>query len=74
MLVRTVDGTEVAVGDADEPFSLQSMTKVLSLVLARPEVWPGVGKESSATPFIFLSQLETDRDFRGTPSSMPECW
>lgn len=57
-------GAEHSIGDADEPFSLQSITKLFSLGLALnclgDQVWTRVGKEPSGTPFNWLSQLEME--------------
>lgn len=65
MAVATLDGAEVAVGDADEPFSLQSVTKLFALELALnrggDEIWTRVGKEPSGTPFNHLAILEAER-------------
>jgi glutaminase len=56
--------TEHVIGDADEGFSVQSITKVFALGLALnrfgDEVWTRVGKEPSGTPFNHLSQLESE--------------
>jgi glutaminase len=64
MAVRTIDGGEHVIGDADEGFSVQSITKVFALGLALnrfgDEVWTRVGKEPSGTPFNHLSQLESE--------------
>jgi len=64
MAVRTVAGQEAVIGDADEGFSVQSITKVFALGLALnrfgDEVWTRVGKEPSGTPFNHLSQLESE--------------
>jgi len=64
MAVCTLDGGEHVIGDADEGFSVQSITKVLALGLALnrfgDEVWTRVGKEPSGTPFNHLSQLEAE--------------
>ncbi|PTS87598.1 glutaminase, partial [Caulobacter sp. HMWF009] len=64
MAVRTLDGEEFVTGDADEGFSVQSITKVFALGLALnrfgDEVWTRVGKEPSGTPFNYLSQLEAE--------------
>jgi glutaminase len=64
MAVRTVAGDEHVIGDADEGFSVQSITKVFALGLALnrfgDEVWTRVGKEPSGTPFNHLSQLESE--------------
>jgi glutaminase len=68
MAVATLSGAEHAIGDADMPFSAQSVTKLFALGLALnrhgDEVWTRVGKEPSGTPFNWLSQLE---DERGVP-------
>lgn len=65
MAVATLDGAEVAVRDADEPFSLQSVTKLFALELALnrggDEIWTRVGKEPSGTPFNHLAILEAER-------------
>jgi glutaminase len=65
MALRTVDGEECSVGDAEESFSIQSIAKVLSLALAMrlvgDAVWDRVGREPSGTAFNSLVQLETER-------------
>lgn len=64
MAVRTTNGGEYVVGDADTTFSVQSISKVFALGLALnrigDEVWCRVGKEPSGTPFNFLAQLEAE--------------
>jgi glutaminase len=71
MAVHTVDGVEVAVGDAAEPFSIQSISKLSTLILALcrggDEIWERVGKEPSGTPFNFLSQLELEKGVPRNP-------
>lgn len=71
MAVCTVKGDEYAVGDADEPFSAQSITKLFALGLALnrigDEVWTRVGKEPSGTPFNYLSQLEQEEGVPRNP-------
>ncbi|MBC7669280.1 MAG: glutaminase [Gemmatimonadaceae bacterium] len=71
MAVRTVAGQEAVIGDADEGFSVQSITKVFSLGLALnrfgDEVWTRVGKEPSGTPFNHLSQLESEEGVPRNP-------
>ena len=72
-----MDGTEHVVGDVDEPFAIQSISKVFSLVLAmqkadeaegvRRELWDRVGVEPSGDPFNSLIQLETDRGIPRNP-------
>ncbi len=71
MAVCTVKGDESSIGDADEPFSAQSITKLFALGLALnqigDEVWTRVGKEPSGTPFNFLSQLEYEQGVPRNP-------
>jgi glutaminase len=75
MAVATVDGAEHVVGDADEAFSAQSITKVFALGLALnrfgEEVWSRVGKEPSGAPFNFLSQLEVEHGVPRNPFINP---
>lgn len=62
MALALTNGEEFCVGDAAEPFSVQSISKLFSLMLAMrmmgDEVWTRVGKEPSGTPFNSLVQLE----------------
>lgn len=71
MAVCTIAGGEHVIGDADEPFSAQSITKLFALGLALnqigDEVWTRVGKEPSGTPFNFLSQLEYEHGVPRNP-------
>jgi glutaminase len=66
---------EYVVGDADEPFSAQSITKLFALGLALnrfgDEVWTRVGKEPSGTPFNYLSQLEHEEGIPRNPFINP---
>ncbi|CAI0766485.1 MULTISPECIES: glutaminase B [Serratia] len=64
--VCTVDGELFQAGDAAERFSIQSISKVLSLTLAltryqEGEIWQRVGKEPSGLPFNSLLQLEMEQ-------------
>lgn len=65
MAVATLDGEDVGTGDCDEPFSLQSITKLFALILALnrggDEIWTRVGKEPSGTPFNHLALLEAEQ-------------
>lgn len=58
----TIDGQHYGVGDHQEKFSIQSITKVLSLTLAfqktGDDLWSRVGVEPSGNPFNSLWQLE----------------
>jgi len=69
--VRSVDGQCFAAGDADERFSIQSISKVLTLTLALEnrgdELWRRVGKEPSGDPFNSLFQLEFERGVPRNP-------
>ncbi|MEM9764088.1 MAG: glutaminase, partial [Pseudomonadota bacterium] len=64
MAVVTADGLEAAAGDADEPFSIQSISKLFALALAMewigPDLWTRVGREPSGMRFNSLIQLETE--------------
>ncbi|MGL5311061.1 MAG: glutaminase, partial [Plesiomonas shigelloides] len=60
------DGTVYQAGDAQERFSIQSISKVLTLTLAltrysEEEIWQRVGKEPSGQPFNSLVQIELER-------------
>nr|WP_269134927.1 glutaminase B [Pseudescherichia vulneris] len=64
--VSTIDGRHFQAGDADERFSIQSISKVLSLVVAmdhyqEDEIWQRVGKDPSGHPFNSLLQLEIEQ-------------
>ncbi|MFV8904310.1 glutaminase B [Serratia fonticola] len=64
--ICTVDGELFHAGDATERFSIQSISKVLSLTLAltryqEGEIWQRVGKEPSGLPFNSLLQLEMEQ-------------
>lgn len=62
--LNSTDGKLYAIGDADERFSLQSITKVFSLAMCLSikgeELWQRVGKEPSGTAFNSLVQLEVE--------------
>jgi len=64
--ISTVDGQHFQAGDATERFSIQSISKVLSLVAAmrqydEDEIWQRVGKDPSGQPFNSLLQLEIEQ-------------
>ncbi|MGL4427574.1 MAG: glutaminase B, partial [Silvania sp.] len=64
--ICTVDGQRFQAGDATERFSIQSISKVLSLVAAmrqydEDEIWQRVGKDPSGQPFNSLLQLEIEQ-------------
>ncbi|MEZ5640084.1 MAG: glutaminase [Burkholderiaceae bacterium] len=63
--LRTIDGHTAAAGDADTPFSIQSVSKVLGLTLGLqamgPALWERIGREPSGNAFNSLVQLESER-------------
>ncbi len=69
--VLTTDGKGIGRGDWDTKFSIQSISKVLSLSLAYhmlgDSIWERVGVEPSGTPFNSLIQLETDHGIPRNP-------
>lgn len=69
--VSCVDGREFTVGQAHEPFSTQSISKVFALTLVFQAVgeklWERVGKEPSGNPFNSLVQLEYERGIPRNP-------
>ena len=70
--ICTVDGQHYQAGDAQERFSIQSISKVLSLVVAmrhyqEEEIWQRVGKDPSGHPFNSLVQLEMEQGIPRNP-------
>ncbi len=67
----TADGEEIAGGDADVPFSIQSVSKVFALTLALGRdgeaLWRRVGREPSGDPFNSIVQLEHERGVPRNP-------
>lgn len=64
MAVVTLDGEVCVTGDADEVFSIQSISKVYTLTLALQSIgdalWQRVGREPSGNAFNSLIQLELE--------------
>jgi glutaminase len=64
MAVVTISGEVHTVGDARRAFSIQSISKLFTLVMALQlegeNVWKRVGREPSGTPFNSLVQLEAE--------------
>ncbi|MBR1474274.1 MAG: glutaminase [Muribaculaceae bacterium] len=62
--IDTLDGHQYKLGDANVPFSLQSISKVFALTmalsLAGDDLWQRMGKEPSGTAFNSLIQLELE--------------
>ncbi|AYG59305.1 glutaminase [Rhizobium jaguaris] len=71
MAIATVDGNVRSVGDADIPFSIQSISKVFMLTLALGKVgeglWKRVGREPSGTAFNSIVQLEREEGIPRNP-------
>ena len=71
MAISTVDGDDFVIGDADELFSIQSISKVFNLSLAMhyagEDLFKRVGVEPSGTTFNSLSQLEYENGIPRNP-------
>jgi glutaminase len=71
MAVVTAEGEVFKVGDADEPFSIQSVSKVFTLTLALGRIgtglWSRVGREPSGTSFNSIVQLEHEHGIPRNP-------
>ncbi|EOX4390774.1 glutaminase B [Vibrio cholerae] len=70
--VFTNQGEVITAGDSQEGFSIQSISKVLSLTLAMglyqpDELWSRVGKEPSGQAFNSLIQLEMEHGIPRNP-------
>ncbi|MEL6977793.1 MAG: glutaminase [Pseudomonadota bacterium] len=62
--ISFADGLEIALGDADEPFSIQSCSKIFTLAFALERIgaplWRRVGREPSGMSFNSLILLERE--------------
>jgi glutaminase len=69
--VVEADGSIHLAGDAEEPFSIQSVAKVFSLTMALGKVgdalWRRVGREPSGSAFNSIVQLETESGIPRNP-------
>jgi glutaminase len=69
--VAMVDGAIHRAGQADTPFSIQSISKLFALALALQRegdvLWQRVGREPSGTPFNSLVLLERERGIPRNP-------
>ncbi len=78
--ISTVDGQHFAAGDAHERFSIQSISKVLSLVVAmnhyqEEEIWQRVGERSfRPAPLTRFCSWRSSRANRATRLSTPGHW
>lgn len=71
MSLYTLDGQTFSSGDSTTQFSIQSISKVLSLALAfrakGDDLWNRVGVEPSGDPFNSLIQLEAEKGLPRNP-------
>lgn len=71
MAVALADGTLLQVGDAQEPFSIQSISKVFLLAMAMgtlgDKVWERIGREPSGSAFNSIVQLEAEHGIPRNP-------
>ena len=71
LAVQLTDGRGFVAGDADEPFSIQSVSKVFTLTLALGKVgdalWRRVGREPSGSAFNSIVQLEYEQGIPRNP-------
>jgi glutaminase len=71
LAIITCEGESAAIGDADMPFSIQSVSKVftLTLVLERvgEKLWERIGREPSGSAFNSIVQLEQERGVPRNP-------
>lgn len=69
--IATLDNLNFGIGDYSDKFSIQSVSKVLSLSLAYQilgeKIWERLGVEPSGTAFNSLVQLETDNGIPRNP-------
>jgi glutaminase len=71
LAVVMADGSVQTAGDADEAFSIQSISKVFALTLALgavgDQLWARVGREPSGSAFNSIVQLETEHGIPRNP-------
>ena len=71
MAIAMVDGRHYAVGDAQVPFSIQSISKLFTFVLALKligdDIWQRIGREPSGNAFNSMVQLETEHGIPRNP-------
>jgi glutaminase len=69
--VVLADGTVHMAGDAETPFSIQSISKVFALTIALGKIgdalWKRVGREPSGTAFNSIVQLEEEKGIPRNP-------
>ncbi len=71
LAITTAGGEMLTAGDADTPFSIQSVSKVFTLALALGKngerLWTSVGREPSGDPFNSIVQLEYEKGVPRNP-------
>ncbi|MEL0633381.1 glutaminase B [Pseudoalteromonas carrageenovora] len=69
--IYTTDGETICAGDCSKRFTIQSVSKVMTLTMALQrygdELWHRVGKEPSGTAFNSLTQLEFEKGIPRNP-------
>ncbi len=69
--ISTINQVNFGIGNYNDKFSIQSISKVLALILAYrivgDEIWDRVGVEPSGTAFNSLFQLEADKGIPRNP-------
>ena len=69
--ISTINQVNFGIGNCNDKFSIQSIAKVLALILAYrivgDEIWDRVGVEPSGTAFNSLVQLEADKGIPRNP-------
>ena len=71
MYLTTIENQDFGIGDYEEKFSIQSVSKALSVALAfsflDEKLWQRVGVEPSGNPFNSLVQLEYEKGIPRNP-------
>jgi glutaminase len=71
MAIALIDGSCISTGSAHKPFSIQSISKLFTFVLALKllgdDVWRRVGREPSGAAFNSMVQLETEKGIPRNP-------
>lgn len=69
--LTTIDGEDFGIGDSEEKFSIQSVSKALTVAMAfaslGERMWERVGVEPSGNPFNSLVQLEYEKGIPRNP-------
>jgi glutaminase len=69
--LHTIDGRMISAGESSETFSIQSISKALTLTMAiniaGDDIWKRIGREPSGNAFNSLVQLETEHGIPRNP-------